>query len=73
MYIIHLHNMLVQKGLIAEPVGLWGSLEFLFKDSFFRDGKIPTSNLVEALKAVVGGPKFRRDVFRGRARARHAA
>lgn len=73
MCILHLHNMLVQKGLIARPVGLWDTLEFLFQDSFFLNGKIPTSNFVEALEAVVGGPNSRREAFQNRAGRRQLA
>jgi hypothetical protein len=68
MCILHLHNMLVQKGLIARPVGLWGTLEFLFQDSFFLNGKIPSSNFVAAFEALVGGPTPRREVFQSRRR-----
>ncbi|KAI1866988.1 hypothetical protein JX265_007564 [Neoarthrinium moseri] len=51
--LIHLHNMLVQRGYIAQPVGLYASLQSLFTDAFFIDGKVPTSNFLEALVAKV--------------------
>jgi len=49
--LVHLHNMLVQKGYITQPVGLYSSFEELFPTAFFIDGKAPTSNFVEALNA----------------------
>lgn len=45
---IHLHNMLVQKGYIKEPIGLYSTLEELFKESFFPNG-VPESNFFDAL------------------------
>lgn len=50
---VHLHNMLVQKGYITRPVGLYGSLQELFSNSFFLDGKVPTSDFLSALRARV--------------------
>ncbi|GAP86992.1 hypothetical protein SAMD00023353_2401490 [Rosellinia necatrix] len=58
--LVHLHNMLVQKGYIAKPVGLFASFEELFQTSFFTNGKIPTSNFGEVLKARLAGPRIRR-------------
>ncbi|KAI0100618.1 hypothetical protein GGR51DRAFT_531879 [Nemania sp. FL0031] len=59
--LVHLHNMLVQKGYIAEPVGLYASFQELFPKSFFTDGKVPTSNFGEAIQArVVELPSRRR-------------
>lgn len=37
--IIHLHNMLVERGYIKQPVGLYASLAGLFTEAFFVDGK----------------------------------
>lgn len=54
MCLEHLHNMLVQKGYLARPVGLYLSLQKLFKASFFADGKIPTSDFIQAFSAVLG-------------------
>ncbi|KAI1428087.1 hypothetical protein F5Y12DRAFT_73515 [Xylaria sp. FL1777] len=58
--LVHLHNMLVQKGYIAKPVGLYASFQELFPKSFFIDGKVPTSNFGEAIQARVAGSQSRR-------------
>lgn len=57
---VHLHNMLVQKGYITRRIGLYGSLEELFSNSFFVDGKAPTSDFVGALLARVNQTGARR-------------
>jgi hypothetical protein len=57
---VHLHNMLVQKGHITRPIGLYESLKELFSNSFFLDGKVPTSDFVEALLARVNQTGARR-------------
>lgn len=46
---VHLHNMLVQKGYIAEPVGLYKSLQHIFQKALFDHGAVPTSNFAAAL------------------------
>lgn len=46
---VHLHNMLVQKGYIAEPVGLYTSLQHIFQEALFDHGTVPTSNFAAAL------------------------
>ncbi|KAL1858888.1 hypothetical protein Daus18300_009757 [Diaporthe australafricana] len=51
--LIHLHNMLVQKGYIQQPVGLYAIFQNLFTECFFTDGKIPTSNFVEAFNSRI--------------------
>ncbi|KAF7561183.1 hypothetical protein G7046_g2947 [Stylonectria norvegica] len=60
MLLIHLHNMLVQKGFISKPVGLFGSLQDMFKGCFFANGQIPTSKFSDALVAKMGetGSRF---------------
>jgi hypothetical protein len=50
---LHLHNMLVKKGYLKKEVGLYATLEGLFKDSFFSDG-IPTGSFSTALVARTG-------------------
>ncbi|WEW56192.1 hypothetical protein PRK78_001629 [Emydomyces testavorans] len=73
MCLIHLHNMLVQKGYITKPVGLYASLQELFPSSFFASGKVPTSNFSEALFAVLGETNSRRVVFNRKSLRRQAA
>ncbi|KAI0436552.1 hypothetical protein F4803DRAFT_541846 [Xylaria telfairii] len=58
--LVHLHNMLVQKGYIAEPVGLYASFAELFPKAFFIDGKVPTSEFGKALQARVAESRSRR-------------
>jgi hypothetical protein len=72
MCVIHLHNMLVQKGYIDQPVGLYGSLQELFPDAYFAQGEAPTSNFAEAFRAVTSEPGSRRATFQRRAISRTA-
>ncbi|KAI0506199.1 hypothetical protein F5B22DRAFT_470697 [Xylaria bambusicola] len=58
--LIHLHNMLVQKGYIAKPVGLFASFQDLFTTAFFTNGRVPTSNFGEALLERVAELRTRR-------------
>ncbi|KAK3317561.1 hypothetical protein B0T19DRAFT_435196 [Cercophora scortea] len=48
-YMVHLHNMLHQRGFIKQPVGLYASLEEFFPKCFYEGGKIPTSDFADAL------------------------
>lgn len=63
MCLIHLHNMLVQKGYITEPVGMYASLQKLFQTSFFAGGKVPTSDFLQAFHDVIGDTLSRRATF----------
>ncbi|KAI1769818.1 hypothetical protein F4818DRAFT_314205 [Hypoxylon cercidicola] len=62
--LIHLHNMLVQKGYITAPVGLYASFQELYTKSFFAEGKIPTSNFGEAVLARIQESSPRRSAAR---------
>jgi hypothetical protein len=66
MCIIHLHNMLVQEGLIARPVTLWSALESFFQDSFFSNGNVPASEFAQAIKTRIHGPNAHRSSPRNR-------
>ncbi|KAF2868102.1 hypothetical protein BDV95DRAFT_580257 [Massariosphaeria phaeospora] len=46
--VFHLHNMLVQKGYIKEPIGLYGTLQDMLEDSFFPGG-VPESKFYDSL------------------------
>ena len=70
--LVHLHNMLVQKGYITEPVGLYASLQDLFPTAFFAEGKIPTLEFGQALLAQISETGSRRAVFHRRAIRRTA-
>ena len=64
--LVHLHNMLVQKGYIAKPVGLFASLEEMLPTSFFVDGKAPVTNFDQALTARIDQTGGRRARFERR-------
>ncbi|KAL2825294.1 hypothetical protein BDW59DRAFT_161774 [Aspergillus cavernicola] len=51
--LVHLHNMLVKKGYISKPIGLYATLAEVFEDAFFADGKIPESGFFQAFSAVL--------------------
>jgi hypothetical protein len=71
MCLVHLHNMLVQKGYITQPVGLYASLEDLFQTAFFANGDVPTSDFNQAFLAVVHETGSRRATFQRREIRRH--
>lgn len=48
---VHLHKMLVQKGYITEPVGLYTTLQHIFQNALFNQGAVPTSNFAATLLA----------------------
>lgn len=50
---VHLHNMLVQKGYITDPVGLYWSLQHIFQNAFFNQGDVPTSDFAATLLAQI--------------------
>ncbi|RFU23990.1 hypothetical protein B7463_g12347, partial [Scytalidium lignicola] len=66
MCIMHLHNMLVQKGLIKEPIGLYASFQELFPSEFFIDGKAPVNGFYEAFLAICHKTGSRRATFERR-------
>ncbi|KAK3291270.1 uncharacterized protein B0H64DRAFT_427284 [Chaetomium fimeti] len=49
--ILHLHNMLVKKGYLKTPVGLFDALAQLFAQAIFIDGRVPSSNFTNAYNA----------------------
>ncbi|OXV06093.1 hypothetical protein Egran_06139 [Elaphomyces granulatus] len=71
MCLIHLHNMLVQKGYITQPVGMYATLQELFKTTFFANGHVPTSDFSQAFLAVINETGSRRATFHRRAIRRH--
>lgn len=46
--LLHLHNLLVVRGYIKEPVGLWATLDHLFADVFYKTGTAPTRDFYAA-------------------------
>lgn len=72
MCAIHLHNMLVQKGYISQPVGIYASLQELLPTAFFADGKVPTSDFLGAFHAFCNETGSRRATYQRRAIRRTA-
>jgi hypothetical protein len=68
MCVLHLHNMLVQKGLVAQPVILWAALQSFFQDSLFSNGNVPTFEFAEAIITRIGRPNAHRSSPRNRSR-----
>ncbi|KAH6843296.1 hypothetical protein B0I37DRAFT_331027, partial [Chaetomium sp. MPI-CAGE-AT-0009] len=50
---IHLHNMLVQKKYLKEPVELYKVIQHYFAPAFFLDGKVPSSNFLDAFSTRI--------------------
>lgn len=73
MCLIHLHNMLVQKGYIRQPIGLYATLQDLFPTAFFADGKVCTSDFNGAFLAIINETGSRRATFQRRGISRTAA
>jgi hypothetical protein len=73
MLVIHLHNMLVQKGYISQEIGLYSSLQEIFKTAFFANGEVPTSDFHQAFLAVCNETGSRRVTFERRAIRRNIA
>ncbi|TVY87141.1 hypothetical protein LAWI1_G008481 [Lachnellula willkommii] len=73
MCIIHLHSMLVKKGYIATPVGLWATLQEFFPTAFFAGGKVPDSDFGEGFLAVCSETGSRQATFQRRAIRRNVS
>ncbi|KAI2470526.1 hypothetical protein F4781DRAFT_175854 [Annulohypoxylon bovei var. microspora] len=71
--LIHLHNMLVQKGYITKPVGLFATLQDLYTTAFFAEGEVPSSNFSEAFADRVKETSTHRATFERRSIRRTAA
>ncbi|UKZ70533.1 uncharacterized protein TrAtP1_011513 [Trichoderma atroviride] len=52
--IIHLHNMLVQKGYLKQEISLYSGLGWALSDTFFAGGQPPTRDFVEAFRSRFG-------------------
>ncbi|KAH8802625.1 hypothetical protein F5884DRAFT_802467 [Xylogone sp. PMI_703] len=70
--LIHLHNMLVQKGFIGKEVGLYASFQEIFPTAFFVDGKAPTSDFIGAFAEICAKTGSRRATFERQAIRRSA-
>ncbi|KAE9368958.1 hypothetical protein N431DRAFT_382769 [Stipitochalara longipes BDJ] len=67
MLVIHLHNMLVQKGYLSKEIGLYRSLQEMFQGAFFANGKVPTSDFGDAFITHIQETHTRRAIFERRA------
>ncbi|KAL4941916.1 hypothetical protein BDV06DRAFT_193402 [Aspergillus oleicola] len=50
--ILHLHNMLLQRGYLKSPIGIFECLQFVFPSEFYIDGLLPRANFYDGLRAV---------------------
>ncbi|KAH6611384.1 hypothetical protein Trco_001404 [Trichoderma cornu-damae] len=72
MLVLHLHNMLVQRGYLKKPVTLYSRLGIMFADSFFAGGQPPTDRFVEAFHAHVNKIMTRKEFLLERSNRRAA-
>lgn len=73
MLVVHLHNMLVQRGYLKRAVSLYSRLSTLFIEGFFFDGQPPTADFGDAFHAHVDKMVTRKDFAQERANRRSAA
>ncbi|OBT60983.1 hypothetical protein VE03_09640 [Pseudogymnoascus sp. 23342-1-I1] len=66
MCIMHMHNMLVQKGFIKQQIGLYGTLQDLFSTAFFINGESPTSDFVGAFLSASTKDGSRQAIYQRR-------
>ncbi|PLN84932.1 hypothetical protein BDW42DRAFT_191283 [Aspergillus taichungensis] len=52
--VIHIHNMLLKTGRLAEPVPTLAHLQKVFVRSFFPNGEIPGTNFEQCFHEIVG-------------------
>lgn len=63
MLVLHLHNMLVQRGYLKQAISLYGCLEVIFSDSFFSGGQPPTGDYVEAFRSQFSKIRSRKPIL----------
>ncbi|KAG9230485.1 hypothetical protein BJ875DRAFT_520044 [Amylocarpus encephaloides] len=58
--LVHLHNLLLQKGYIQEPVEIYDDIQSVLGSTLFVDGKIPKSDFLDAFRDICGasGPQW---------------
>jgi hypothetical protein len=61
---IHMHNMMVERGLLPRSIGLWGTLAGVFRHEFFGPDGPPKSDFLGSLRRCsqahdAGAPKLR--------------
>lgn len=73
MLVLHLHNMLVQKGYLKRPVAMYARLEIMFSDSFYFEGHRPTDDFVNAFQSHVHKMVTRKEFLQERTNRRAAS
>ncbi|OAQ99783.1 hypothetical protein LLEC1_07706, partial [Akanthomyces lecanii] len=53
MLVLHLHNMLVQRGYITQNISLFSGLQELWSEALYSGGKRPTRKFAQALRARI--------------------
>ncbi|KAK6360048.1 hypothetical protein TWF696_001167 [Orbilia brochopaga] len=66
--LVHIYNMLVQKGYIARPIGLYDTLQTLFASSFFSGGVPPKSDFHTFFMKTCLAPDLGKDATQRQAR-----
>ncbi|KAM0256882.1 hypothetical protein ACHAQJ_004703 [Trichoderma viride] len=72
MLVVHLHNMLIRRRYLRQPVSLYSRLGTMFADSFFSGGKAPNHDYIEAFHSHVN-KMVTRKVFLQEKKNRRAA
>lgn len=70
MLVLHLHNMLVQKGYLERPVSVYNRLDDMFSQSFYYGGVRPKDKFVENFQAHVHKMVTRKEFLQDRANRR---
>ncbi|PKK55151.1 hypothetical protein CI102_175 [Trichoderma harzianum] len=70
MLVLHLHNMLVQKGYLTRPISVYNRLDDVFSESFYYRGVRPKDKFVENFQAHVHKMVTRKEFLQDRANRR---
>ncbi|KAL7945465.1 hypothetical protein V8C42DRAFT_353111 [Trichoderma barbatum] len=73
MLVLHLHNMLVQKGYLKRPIGMYTRMDIMFSESFYFEGKRPKDDFVKAFQAHVHKMVTRKEFLQERTNRRAAS
>ncbi|UKZ72789.1 hypothetical protein TrVFT333_000425 [Trichoderma virens FT-333] len=73
MLVLHLHNMLVQKGYLKGPIEMYIRLDIMFSESFYLEGKRPKDNFVDSFQSHVHKMVTRKEFLQERANRRAAS
>ncbi|KAK4067016.1 uncharacterized protein Triagg1_8016 [Trichoderma aggressivum f. europaeum] len=73
MLVLHLHNMLVQKGYLKQPITMYARLDALFAESFYTGGLRPEEKFVDAFQSHVHKMATRKEFLQERTNRRAAS